>query len=426
MGERSPDLYIYKKRILTVYFNLFDANNQGKIEERRMQHQYTNINNPSFDQAGIDVLSERLLDHDDNHDDIVGAVVDNTVEGQRPLFISPSMVETTSTTQAGGFVVDDPSMTMMMMMDHPNNDSNHHHNYGNNNKNSTNRNSNNDESGTRGIPEQAQQPEYRDKPFAIAFLIQLMLVIGIAFGWGLGALKHGNEGTTTTSGTSKNGSHDDDSSSVSLLGFIWLCMLTCLVSIGMSVTFLQFMTNHAEQFIQSSLIVSCGLMGFGAMVMLWNGSWVVAILWSIIVAITILYAREVWCRIPFTAANLRTALSAIRTNAGVCVLAYGLSLLANLFLVIWTLAVVGVSYKESSCQNGICQPHMNVLSILLLVLSYHWTTQVLKNVLHVTVSGVVGTWWFAPQDALSVFSPAIQDSFGRATSYSFGSICMGR
>jgi hypothetical protein len=37
----------------------------------------------------------------------------------------------------------------------------------------------------------------------------------------------------------------------------------------------------------------------------------------------------------------------------------------------------------------------------------------------------VGTWWFAPQDALSVFSPAIVDSFRRATTYSFGSICMG-
>jgi hypothetical protein len=48
-----------------------------------------------------------------------------------------------------------------------------------------------------------------------------------------------------------------------------------------------------------------------------------------------------------------------------------------------------------------------------------------QNVLHVTIAGIVGTWWFAPQEASSMWSPAIQDSFRRATSTSFGSICMG-
>ena len=43
----------------------------------------------------------------------------------------------------------------------------------------------------------------------------------------------------------------------------------------------------------------------------------------------------------------------------------------------------------------------------------------------VTVSGVVGTWWFAPADAGSCCSPATRDSFFRATTYSFGSICLG-
>jgi hypothetical protein len=48
-----------------------------------------------------------------------------------------------------------------------------------------------------------------------------------------------------------------------------------------------------------------------------------------------------------------------------------------------------------------------------------------QNVVHVTVSGIIGTWWFAPHEAHSAFSPAIVDSFSRATSYSFGSICFG-
>lgn len=49
----------------------------------------------------------------------------------------------------------------------------------------------------------------------------------------------------------------------------------------------------------------------------------------------------------------------------------------------------------------------------------------LKNTIHVTTAGVIGTWWFAPHEASSCCSRAIGDSFGRATTYSFGSICFG-
>lgn len=45
--------------------------------------------------------------------------------------------------------------------------------------------------------------------------------------------------------------------------------------------------------------------------------------------------------------------------------------------------------------------------------------------LHVTTAGVVGTWFLVPEEASSFCSSAITDSFSRAVSYSFGSICMG-
>ena len=41
------------------------------------------------------------------------------------------------------------------------------------------------------------------------------------------------------------------------------------------------------------------------------------------------------------------------------------------------------------------------------------------------VAGVVSTWWFAPEDAGACCSVAIKDSFVRATTTSFGSICFG-
>jgi len=63
--------------------------------------------------------------------------------------------------------------------------------------------------------------------------------------------------------------------------------------------------------------------------------------------------------------------------------------------------------------------------VFLLLLSYYWVHQVLSNTIHVTTAGTVGTWWFVPGEANGCWSTAITDSFCRATTYSFGSICLG-
>merc|ERR1739848_703150 len=53
---------------------------------------------------------------------------------------------------------------------------------------------------------------------------------------------------------------------------------------------------------------------------------------------------------------------------------------------------------------------------------FFWTTQVLKNITHVTVSGAVATWYFL--SANMPRNPTLS-SFKRAVTYSLGSICFG-
>lgn len=259
------------------------------------------------------------------------------------------------------------------------------------------------------------QPVYRDAPFAIAFVAHLCLVFYFAIAWGLSSLRL------------EESDYDDDqtSGSVSMWGLLLLSLFTCAISIGISAVSLRVMMHHAETLIQASLIGSCAFNAVYAILFLIDGLFWYAATWTVMLLLTAWYAKRVWERIPFASSNLRTALSAIQTNAGVCALAYGIAGLANLWLIVWLLATVGIAFKDATCHNGYCKPNVNAVTVFLLPLSFYWTIQVFMNVLHVTVSGVVGTWWFAPQDALSVFSPAIVDSFRRATTYSFGSICMG-
>lgn len=73
-----------------------------------------------------------------------------------------------------------------------------------------------------------------------------------------------------------------------------------------------------------------------------------------------------------------------------------------------------------------------------MLLSFFWTIQVVQNIFHTTIAGVVGTWWFDPEEAQSAAargdggccsccgcSPAIYNSLHRSIIYSFGSICFG-
>jgi len=269
----------------------------------------------------------------------------------------------------------------------------------------------------RGFRGESQQPEYRDAPFAIGFVAHLLVILSLAFVWGTSSMK--------VEYASDGGDTPEDPESTSLKGLLLLCLLTSLACIGISAAALELMTRHAEQLIQLSLVASCVLMGFMVVAFFASGAAYVGFFQLFFLVLTVLYAYSVWNRIPFAAANLTTGLEAIKTNYGVCVLGYVLAFAANVWVLVWVLAVSGVVYKESNCEDNVCNSHMDPISAVLFLLSFYWTSQVLKNVLHVTIAGVVGTWWFAPQDANSVFSPAIQDSFRRATTYSFGSICMG-
>mmetsp|Transcript_20170 Transcript_20170/g.42702 ORF Transcript_20170/g.42702 Transcript_20170/m.42702 type:complete len:280 (+) Transcript_20170:953-1792(+) len=83
----------------------------------------------------------------------------------------------------------------------------------------------------------------------------------------------------------------------------------------------------------------------------------------------------------------------------------------------WTgLWMMGIANSLATSNAGI---------VFLLFVSYYWTFGVLTNTIHVTTAGTVGTWWFVPHEANRCWSSAIRDSFCRATTYSFGSICLG-
>ena len=256
--------------------------------------------------------------------------------------------------------------------------------------------------------EQPQTPEYRDASFAIAFLLQLCIVACLALFWGVRAMS-----VTSSSSSSSGGVDDDDdddeqqqqqeqqrqypsstsTTTTSYLGVLGLCLLCSILSLGVATVSLNIMTQHAAYLIQGSLGGCIVLLTINTIALFMSEGlssffpWI----WLMLLLVTCIYSKKVWYRIPFAASTLRTALECLRLNAGIYVLAYIVSAIALVWVLVWMTALVGISvhhYNNSGMTSSV-----SVFGIIFLLISYHWTAQVLKNVLHVTVSGVVGTWY---------------------------------
>lgn len=190
---------------------------------------------------------------------------------------------------------------------------------------------------------------------------------------------------------------------------------------------LSFMMTCARPLIKVALFFNIIVYGVVALLALITGVIPLAILCLLAFDFSCYYAYVVWSRIPFAAANMVTAITAVRANIGVSFFAYFSVILTFGWTMWWSISFVATTFVVSGCDAATneCETEPNGLLVFLFLISYYWSIQVIKNVVHVTVAGTVGTWWFTPQEASSCCSKAVRDSWFRAMTYSFGSICFG-
>lgn len=240
-----------------------------------------------------------------------------------------------------------------------------------------------------------QPKQFQDVAFAIAFWIHIAVML-----YFLVAYAGAGNGNNNGNGYDYSG--------------ILYCSLTCGVfALALSTVALGFMMKFATQLIKMALFFSIGLSLAVGIIGALSGQIMMAIMGLMSFAFGCCYAYFVWARIPFAAANLNTALTAVKTNMGLAVIAYFFLFVAFGWSVWWSVAAGGA------------MNYMGTGALFLFLVSYYWTHQVIQNTVHVTTAGVIGTWWYVPDEASSCCSPAIKDSFIRATTYSFGSICFG-
>jgi hypothetical protein len=218
-----------------------------------------------------------------------------------------------------------------------------------------------------------QQPhQYRDAPFAVLFLIHLVVIFYFAVAWGIPAI--------FDSGDSYNNNDNDTSSfeGLSVSGVLGLCVLCMLASLAIISGAMIFMIKFAEQLIQFSLIFSVILSLVFAVSFATQGLIVMSILYFILFLWGVCYAYFAWRRIPFARSNLVTATAAIKANMGVVAVAFGMLAVFAVWSVLWVLSFAGVYMHNVECQNGECEEKsITGLVGVFYMLSFYWTVQVI-------------------------------------------------
>jgi len=275
------------------------------------------------------------------------------------------------------------------------------------------------------VYESKKQPKgCRDPIFAVLFYVNLGIMLALCIKYGSNPFSEDNN----VDENDENDANDAVAKKPSYEGFLYAAAAGGAIAILFSACALLLcmaipgILIKVAIFFNIAMCVCVAVWGFA------SGNVIGGVIAIIFLALFCCYAYAVWSRIPFATANLLTGTTAIKSNCGVTLFGYIVVFAAFGWSILWATVMMGVQDSLISCEKDedgleVCSTP-NYLFIFLLLLSYFFVHQVLKNVVHVTVAGVVGTWWFEP-GSKGCCGTSIAGSFIRAVTTSFGSICFG-
>jgi len=287
---------------------------------------------------------------------------------------------------------------------------------------------------------EVQPKAYRDCFWAFLFLAQLAVVAVVGIMGIRNFIKSPN----------LYPADDDDSVTFDRKhAIVFLAVLPCTVIVLPSILINLLLVAFSAMLIQISLLIAPASYIIAFVISISTMNCPIALLSLIMFLVSAYYATKVWHKIPFATANLKVALASIRDNHGLWILAYVSTLKSYAWFFLWGAAAFEMlNFSPNWIYNCTTEtPEKDFCSVATqgkfigigMLLSLLWTHEVIKNVFHTTVAGVVGTWWFDPEEARSasargastgVFgccgcSTAILDSWTRSGLYSLGSIALG-
>jgi len=296
------------------------------------------------------------------------------------------------------------------------------------------------------FPEESTKP--RDFMFAFLFIGQLSTIIFLASRYARGTILRSDAARPVETNpymvdnddpfSSGSPLPNDNSSPISIwakdiyVDYANAVQLSCIT--GLYATVLSALAIGMMMILSSAFIptVLCGTVVicvvFGTIMMALSPYTVLPVLGLAALAISLAYSVVVWDRIPFATTNLNTALAGMKSSADILLIGFAMMVVAFLWTITWMIAFLGI--YDHYLDNAEHELSKNITSVGLSVslgmfISYAWTFHVIMNIVHVTVAGVVGTWWASPDSLTSCCTNVFREHFIISITKSFGSICFG-
>lgn len=263
----------------------------------------------------------------------------------------------------------------------------------------------------------ADAPYYRDILFMILFYVHLVGLIVLMI---IGAATSPNTTTTTVSAsvssestivTTTNVSFDMTAGEIVKVSLV--VGTTAILGMLLAIIWLFVVRKFARALIYISLAFSVAILIAEALYFLSMHAIVLSIILFFLAAGVCLFFFLCRHRIEFARFMLEKVSELIVRFPNTAWVSFGSLLPLVGFMIFWTVCSA-LALRIESAQYAVW---------VYLVFSFFWTTQVIKNVVHVTVAGVFATWYFAGEANMP--AKPVKGALKRAMTYSFGSIAFG-
>lgn len=212
-----------------------------------------------------------------------------------------------------------------------------------------------------------------------------------------------------------------------------LFVFVTVVSIVIAALTLLFARLHPKGFIKCSIIFNV-IMGVGSaiayLVLGYYSAGVVFLVFALISAWAYWSMRS---RIPFSAEVMTTVIDVMKSYPSTLVVSTIGGLVIWAFSLLFSATIVSTYIKYDpktnnpgcSVDGGSCSNAKLIGVLFFVFFAGYYITEVIRNVMHVTISGVYGTWYYLSRSDQGEPRWPASGAFKRAMTYSFGSICFG-
>lgn len=269
------------------------------------------------------------------------------------------------------------------------------------------------------------KPKWNDWPFTIFFLLCVAAFIVVASitlrGW---AQTYSQTGSGIYNGTDTGTLNTN--SAVLLVFAVVLALVFSFLGILLCRLYPKF-------FIYCGMVVNI-VAGLGTAIMyLALRYWSAGIVFLVFTLMTAFFYWQMRSRIPFSVAVLKTVIDAMKKCPQTLLVSFIGTIVAGAFGVLFSAVIVATYIKFDPKENnagcdvngGGCSNSKKIGLLVLVFFCGYYISEVIKNVIHCTVSGIYGCWYYMSKSDQGMPRWPALGSWRRAMTYSFGSICFG-